>query len=99
VTWDFASFAARHLGGRALRVPLSGRALRPKTRPIVEQPAQPIRGGTIDVVGDVRVEPDSEHGSGVPETTLHDPGMLTAGDHEGGGDVAETMNVEARPGA
>ena len=30
VTWDFASCAARHLGGRALRVPLSGRALRPK---------------------------------------------------------------------
>jgi hypothetical protein len=44
------------------------------TRPIVEQPAQPIRGGTIDVVGDVREEPDSEHRSAVPETTLQTRG-------------------------
>ncbi|MGH7664399.1 MAG: hypothetical protein ACRENI_08930 [Gemmatimonadaceae bacterium] len=49
-------------------------ALFVRKAPIVEQLAQPIRGGTIDVVGVVRVEPDREHGIAVPETTLHDPG-------------------------
>ena len=74
-------------------------ALFGRKAPIVEQPTQPVRGGTIDVVGDVRVEPDREHGIAVPETTLHDPGMLTAGDHERGRDVAEAVKVEARPNA
>jgi hypothetical protein len=74
-------------------------ALFVRKAPIVEQPAQPVRGGTIDIVGDVRVEPDREHGIAVPETTLHYPGMLTAGDHERGRDVAEAVKVETRPDA
>jgi hypothetical protein len=49
-------------------------ALFVRRAPLVEQPAQPIRGGTIDVVGDVRVEPDRKDGIAVPECVDPVPG-------------------------
>ena len=71
------------------------RALFVRNAPFGQQLVQAVRGSTIDIVGNVRVEPDRERGIAVPEATLHDAGMLAAGDHERSGDVSEPMEVES----